>query len=404
MICGVCGTSVRIGLRIQRQAATEVCRPADPGLACGTQVLVEVGQSGSARGPRRVWHRGRARGRRTTDEGDGPLVYHERKRLVASLVGLAALVAMGVWPASPSSAEPDIEDVRERVDTLYHQAEQAQERYHDANLELRELNRDLAALRADQNRQDVRVSGAQAEVEDSIVRQYVGDGLSAVGQVIVSDDPRVFLGQLSTMSAFNDLQASLYEEYNTELIALNLRRQATNRRAVEVAGIEKRLGAEQSAIDASLGEAKAVLSELEAKERAELLASMAGGAPIELPTNIPAEGRAAIAIRYAMAQVGGRYSYGGVGPDAFDCSGLMMMAWAQAGIGLPHSSRAQFGVGTRVSASQLQPGDMVFYYSPISHVGMYIGNGLIVHAANPGAGIRVSPLYSMPFTGAVRLS
>lgn len=368
-------------------------------------MLVEVGQSGSARGPRRVWHRGRlTRGRRTTDEGDGPLLFRERKRLVASLVGIAALVAVGLWPVSPSGAEPDIEDVRDRVDTLYHQAEQAQERYHDANLELRELERDLAALRADQNRQDARVSGAQAEVEDSIVRQYLGDGLSAVGQVFVADDPRVFLGQLSTMSAFNDLQTSLYAEYNTELTALNLRRQATNRRAVEVAAIEKRLGAEQAEIDESLAEAKALLGDLEAKERAELLASMAGGAPIKLPTNIPAEGRVAIAIRYAMAQVGDRYSYGAAGPDAFDCSGLMMMAWAQAGIGLPHSSSAQFGVGTRISASQLRPGDLVFYYSPISHVGMYIGNGLIVHAANPGAGVRVSPLHSMPFTGAVRLS
>lgn len=346
---------------------------------------------------------GGARGRRTTCKGDGPLVFRERKRFVASLTGLVALVALVVWPASPSSAKPDIEDVRERVDTLYHQAEQAQERYHDANLELRELNRDLAALRADQDRQDARVSGAQAEVEDSIVRQYLGDGLSAVGQVIVADDPRVFLGQLSTMSAFNDLQANLYDGYTTELTALNLRRQATNRRAVEVAAIEKRLGAEQAEVDSSLAAAKALLSELEAKERAELLASMAGGAAIELPTNIPAEGRAAIAIQYAMAQVGNRYSYGAAGPDAFDCSGLTMMAWAQAGIGLPHSSSAQFGVGTRVSQNELLPGDLIFYYSPISHVGIYIGNGLIVHAANPGAGVRVSPLFSMPYTGAVRL-
>ena len=79
-----------------------------------------------------------------------------------------------------------------------------------------------------------------------------------------------------------------------------------------------------------------------------------------------------------------------------------MRAWGAAGVGLPHSSRAQRGYGTPVSSSQLQPGDLVFYYNPISHVGMYIGNGMIVHAANPGAGVRVSPLYSMPYVGAVR--
>jgi cell wall-associated NlpC family hydrolase len=104
-----------------------------------------------------------------------------------------------------------------------------------------------------------------------------------------------------------------------------------------------------------------------------------------------------------MAQVGKAYVYGAAGPNAFDCSGLMMMAWAQAGISLPHSSSAQYGMGRHVSSNDLQPGDLVFYYSPISHVAMYIGNGLIVEAANPGAGIRVSPVFSMPYAGATRL-
>ena len=89
-----------------------------------------------------------------------------------------------------------------------------------------------------------------------------------------------------------------------------------------------------------------------------------------------------------MAQVGDAYVYGAAGPSAFDCSGLTMMAWAQAGVGLPHSSSAQYGLRHRTSReSDLQPGDLVFYYSPISHVGMYIGNGMIVHAANPSAGV-----------------
>ena len=103
-----------------------------------------------------------------------------------------------------------------------------------------------------------------------------------------------------------------------------------------------------------------------------------------------------------MAQVGDSYVYGAAGPSSFDCSGLTMMAWAQAGVGLPHSSSAQFGSGTQVSSGDLQPGDLVFYYSPISHVGMYIGNDLIVHAANPGTGVVVSDMYSMPYVGAVR--
>ena len=104
----------------------------------------------------------------------------------------------------------------------------------------------------------------------------------------------------------------------------------------------------------------------------------------------------------ALAQVGDSYVYGAAGPSAFDCSGLTMMSWAQAGVGLPHSSSAQFGSGVHVSSGDLQPGDLVFYYSPISHVGIYIGNGLIVHAANPGVGVLVAGVFSMPYSGAVR--
>ena len=113
-------------------------------------------------------------------------------------------------------------------------------------------------------------------------------------------------------------------------------------------------------------------------------------------------GRAAAAVQYAMAQVGKSYVYGAAGPNSFDCSGLTMAAWATAGVGLPHSSSAQYGSGTHISESQLQPGDLVFYYSPISHVGMYIGNGMIVNAENPSSGIRVTGLHTMPYVGAVR--
>ena len=123
---------------------------------------------------------------------------------------------------------------------------------------------------------------------------------------------------------------------------------------------------------------------------------------VRIPSDVPASGRAAAAVKYALAQVGDGYVYGAAGPSAFDCSGLTMMAWAQAGVGLPHSSSAQYGTGPHIAEGDLQPGDLVFYYSPISHVGMYIGNGMIVNAENPGAGVRVTSLHAMPYVGAVR--
>jgi len=108
------------------------------------------------------------------------------------------------------------------------------------------------------------------------------------------------------------------------------------------------------------------------------------------------------AVAYAKSKVGNGYVYGAAGPSVFDCSGLTMAAWSQAGVSLPHSSSAQYSSGRHISESELQPGDLVFYYSPISHVGMYIGNGQIVNALNPGAGVVISGLHDMPYVGAVR--
>jgi cell wall-associated NlpC family hydrolase len=325
-------------------------------------------------------------------------VQNGRKRLITILSGCAMIAAVGFMPSSPAQAEPDIDDVQARVDRLYHEAEQASERYNDAKLELDELTEDLESLEADQGRQDDELEAVADQVQDSVVRQYEGQSLSAMGEVVVSEDPQAFLAQLSTMSAFNDMQSQLFDDYATELKALDIRRDATAKRAAEVAQTEKKLAAEKATIDKKLAEAKDLLGDLEAEERED----MASRDTVRAPSDVPASGRAAAAVQYALAQVGDAYVYGAAGPSAFDCSGLTMMAWAQAGVGLPHSSSAQYGSGAHVGSGDLQPGDLVFYYSPISHVGIYIGNGMIVHAANPGSGVVVASVFSMPFSGAVR--
>ncbi len=330
---------------------------------------------------------------------------HTRKRVGATVLGLCAIAAISFVPAVPAQADPDIKDVKARVDRLYHEAEAAQERLHDARLDLVDLRRDLAGLKADQERQDDRLAVVRDQVSDAVVRQLEGEGISTVGQIVVSEDPGSFLDSLSTMSSFNDLQANLLSDYDTELEALEIRREATDARTTEIAELTAQLSAEKDTVDDKLAEAKSVLADLEAEERERLATasrSTSARTPVAATASVPASGRAAAAVQYAMAQVGDAYVYGAMGESAFDCSGLTMRAWAQAGVSLPHSSSAQYGSGPHIAASDLQPGDLVFYYSPISHVGMYIGNGMIVHAANPGTGVAVTGLYSMPYVGAVR--
>ena len=323
-----------------------------------------------------------------------------RRRTTAAISGVLLAIAIGSVPSSPAQAEPTIDQVQTTVDRLYHEAEQASERYNAAKVELAEVRKDLDALQADQDRQDSRLTSVREQVQDSIVGQYEGTSLSAVGQAVVSDDPGGFLSQLTTISAYNDIQTQLLDDYATELKALDIRTSATDDRRAQIAALEEQLAEDKATIDKKLGEAKDQLATLKDEEREEMLASRGGD--VRVPSNVPVSGRAAAAVQYALGQVGDAYVYGAAGPSAFDCSGLTMMAWAQAGVGLPHSSSAQFGSGVHVSSGDLQPGDLVFYYSPISHVGIYIGNGMIVHAANPGTGVQVAGVFSMPYSGAVR--
>jgi peptidoglycan DL-endopeptidase CwlO len=330
-------------------------------------------------------------------------VLNGRKSLVTFIAtsAAAAVAFVGTIPSGTAEAKPTVQDVQHRVDRLYHAAEQASERFNAIHVQLKQMHGDVSALRADQSRQQKRTEKARQIVADSIVQQYEGDSLSAVGQAVVSSDPSAFVSKLTTMSAFNSMQAGQYSSYLTQAKALSIRQSATQRQLDKVAELEKQAAQDKATIATNLAAAKDLLGKLQAQARERMLAASRSSTPV--PTSdIPVSGRAAVAVHYAMAQVGKAYSYGAAGPSAYDCSGLTMAAWGAAGVGLPHSSSAQYGSGTHISASQLQPGDLVFYYQPISHVGMYIGNGMIVNAENPSSGVRVTGLYSMPYVGAVR--
>ena len=322
-----------------------------------------------------------------------------RKRLAALAVTLlalvTALVGVGIGVATESAtAKPDLATAKKQFEKYDHLAEQASERYNDASVKLAAAQTKLDALDADLGRQENVVAEMRQQVATMVVDQYQGDALSTTSQVVLSSNPDAFLDNLNAVSAYNSQRGQVMKQFGTQLDRLKLRKTAVKAEADRLSALKKQMAAEKAEIDDKAAKAKKVLDGLEAAARAQLLAGDTTGA---VPTvNVPASGRAAAAVRFAMAQVGKAYVYGAAGPNAYDCSGLTMRAWGAAGVGLPHSSSAQQGSGTRVSESQLQPGDLVFYYSPVSHVGMYIGNGMIVNALNPGAGVRVSALHSMP--------
>ena len=334
---------------------------------------------------------------------------HGRKRtsaFVATLVALfTALVTVGIGIAAPSAtAKPDLRTVKKQVQQLDHQAEAASERYNDAKVKLAATQTRLTALNADLGRQQRVVNTMRKQVAVMVVDQYQGNALSTTSQVVLSSNPDKFLDNLNAVSAYNNQRGQVMKEFSTELSRLYLRKDAVKTEAKRLTKIKRQMASEKIEVDKKAAKAHRLLASLRPKVRRVVIeATSGGGWSGPLPkVAVAASGRAAAAVQFAMAQVGKAYVYGATGPNAYDCSGLTMRAWGAAGVGLPHSSSAQMGSGARIPESQLQPGDLVFYYSPVSHVGMYIGNGMIVNAENPSAGVRVTSLHSMPYVGAVR--
>lgn len=336
---------------------------------------------------------------------------HGRKRtatLVATLIALlTALVTVGIGLAGTqtASAEPDLKTVKKQVEKLDHQAEAASERYNDAKVKVVAIRTTMSALKSDLARQQKVVDGMKDQVAQMVVDQYQGSALSTTSQVVLSDNPDAFLDNLNAVSSYYNQRGEVMADFSTQLERLELRKDAVAAESRRLNDLAKQMAADKAEIDDKAAKAQAVLDRLESRVRATFVRTYAESAGREYSGPLPkvkASGRAVAAVEYAMAQVGKSYVYGATGPNSFDCSGLTMRAWGAAGVSLPHSSNAQQSSGMRVSESELIPGDLVFYYSPVSHVGIYIGDGLIVDAQNPRAGVKVSGLHSMPYSGAVR--
>ena len=349
-------------------------------------------------------------------------MYDGRKRVATVIAALCVTALGGSLAAAPTFAKPSIASVQTRVSRLYHQAEQASERYNGAQMSLQHARTRLHAVQTDVRRQQALVEEIRNRVASAVVADYQGQAFSSATQVMVSRNPSAFVNRLVAVSQYHDNQVQMMQQFAAQTRQLQMRKQSAQRELTRIAATKRQLAGEKAQIDQKAAAAKQLLSHLKAKAaaraarqaaqaqaaRAQAASRSAGStspspAPAApAPSAAPASGRAAQAVAYAMAQVGKSYVYGATGPSSFDCSGLTMSAWQSAGVTIPRTAAAQMSAGTPVSSSNLQPGDLVFYYSPVSHVGMYIGNGRIVNAENPSVGVVTAPVFMMPYAGAVR--
>jgi cell wall-associated NlpC family hydrolase len=287
--------------------------------------------------------------------------------------------------------------LEDQLDKLNRQADQLVEQYNQSNEALKRLQRSLRALRA-------QASGAEADVRKlrevlgaRASAAYVQGAGSAVAALLGSDDPTAAIDRVQVLDLLASHDGDLIDQLWVAGKALDARQRdlvaAEKAQAAEV----DRLAAKKAEVERAADKTRALLARMRAADRPS--APSRPSNPITPPPPSGgggggASGSAAAVVAYARAQVGKPYCYGGSGPSCFDCSGLTMMAWRQAGVSLPHSSAAQYNVGRRISASELQPGDLIFYYSPISHVSVYIGNGQRISATHTGDYVRVQSLGS----------
>jgi cell wall-associated NlpC family hydrolase len=317
-----------------------------------------------------------------------------RSVLLAAIVLPLTVLSTGSMTATATPASPArLEDQLERQNR---EADQLVEQYNQSNEALKKIRRSLKGLRAEASGAQDDLRKLQATLGARASAAYVQGAGSAVAAVLGSDDPAAAIARVQVLDLLAAHDGDLMDQLGVAGKAFAERQRnlvaAEKAQAAEV----QRLQAKKAEVERAADKTRALLARMRAADR-----PSAPSAPPSSPVASPpsgggggGSGGAAAAVAYARAQVGKPYCWGGSGPGCFDCSGLTMMAWQQAGVSLPHSSAAQYNVGRRISASELQPGDLIFYYSPISHVSIYIGGGQRISATHTGDYLRVQSLGS----------
>ncbi|MFG2828946.1 NlpC/P60 family protein [Streptomyces sp. NPDC048434] len=341
--------------------------------------------------------------------------------------------------AAPRAPKPTVEEVKQKVDGLYRQAEVATQKYNAAK-EHADTQRhtvdgllDAAAKRAEKMNESRRQLGTFASA------QYRTGGMNPTAQLILAKDPQQFVDRSHLMERLTGRQKQAVTDYQEEQAAAARQRAEATRSLERLQTSQTSLKESKRSVQQKLAEARQLLSRLTAQEKARLAelerrkeaaakrkaeeearkqqererqrqhdgggsagGQTGGGADDGGSTGGSTSAKADKALAFARSQMGKPYVWGATGPSSYDCSGLTQAAWKAAGVSLPRTTWDQVKVGQRIATKDLKPGDLVFFYDDISHVGMYIGGGKMIHAPHPGANVREESIYYMPIYGSVR--
>ena len=314
--------------------------------------------------------------------------------------------------------------MRAQIEQLDRKKEMLTETYNLAQADVQASQKAAAAAQRAATKAHTDFARARGQLTQVVTARYEGSSFSSAGALLSSTDGQSYLTQMSQLSIVSSHRGDVVAQLDAAKAKADAAQQTAthllNAANAKLADVVK----QRDAILAETTKFKDLLTTLTAQELAayraahtppatQVQAALAPAATTPVATTptpstvVPGTMSATQKkiVDYAVAQVGGCYSFSGVGNPCFDCSGLAMMAYQQVGISLPHNALTQYDYGTHVSSSQLQPGDLVFLYQPIGHVEVYIGNGVAVSAANEALGVRYVNVFDdmADFTGATRL-
>jgi peptidoglycan DL-endopeptidase CwlO len=359
--------------------------------------------------------------------------------LATAALTSVALLSQTATAAPSDDGRPSLEEVEKKVGDLYRQAESATEKYNAAKEKTAKQRKQVDTLLDDVAERTQKLNEARAELGSFAAAQYrTGAGVPDTATFLLADTPQDIFDQRQVMDRMTGRQKEAVDDYVTRQSETMKKRQEATESLETLTETQGDLKTAKATVQKKLADARELMSKLTAEEKARLAAieekkqkeaarkaaelaeqqkaqqeaqQEAASAQQDSGTSGSASGssgsattpststdssyatKAEKALAFARAQIGKPYVWGATGPGSYDCSGLTQAAWKAAGVTVPRTTYDQVNAGTTVPVSQARPGDLVFFYDDVTHVGIYIGNGMMIHAPKPGTYVREESIY-----------
>ncbi|MFB9250019.1 NlpC/P60 family protein [Sphaerisporangium melleum] len=320
------------------------------------------------------------------------------RRIALVTAVLTALTFGSPLVAATAEPKPSLTQLKNQVEKLYEQIESLTEQYNGQRERFKQAQRSAELAKKT-------LAKSESELEDKRRKAglyaqdaYMTGGIGNPLALAMSGDPDAYLDRVATTYALQLQQGEEVSQIAKAMAAAERAKAGAKAREAEVKKLVSELSAQRDKI-------RGLIAKTENNLFRRALAKTSGASrAVKIDIPIPGDGKAAQAVRWALTQQLKPYVWGAAGPSSFDCSGLVLWAYQKVGISLPHYTGDQWTAGTHVSREDMRPGDLVFFYSDLHHVGIYIGGGMMVHAPRTGDVVRVVPLGNRPFAGAVRIA